>query len=135
MGRRRPRFVLNESGAVNLNNLHGVTPLGEFLGDPVRLRALLAVANGQMSLEDPARYGRTYGGGLTKFEPSEVENLPLPVIRSLRFEVLTKLAGGFDELCSVSRGGDQAAVIEALGRITSLIAVAQPTHSPATASS
>ncbi len=121
MGRRRPRFVLNESSAVSLNNLHGVTPSREFLEDPIRLKAFLAVANGQMTLEDPAIHGRTYGGGLTKFEPREVENLPLHEIGRRPFEDLVRLARGFDELCSVARSGDQSAIVGALKRITGVI--------------
>jgi len=121
MGRRRPRYVMNESGAVNLNNLHGVVPSKEILEDPMKLKALLAVANGQMMLEDPARHGRTYGGGLTKFEPREVENLPLPELRQRTFEDLGRLARGFDKLCAAARSGDQSAIVDALGKITGMM--------------
>jgi tRNA1(Val) A37 N6-methylase TrmN6 len=117
MGRRRPRFVLNESTALNLNNLHGVTPSREFLEDPIKLKALLASANGQMTLEDPAIHGRTYGGGLTKFEPREVENLPLREIGRRSSDELKRLAGGFDELCSVARSGPQSAIVDALRKL------------------
>lgn len=117
MGRRRPRFVVNESGALNLNNLHGVTPSKEFLEDPIRLRALLAVANAQMMLEDPARHGRTYGGGLTKFEPKEVENLPLPDLGRYRRMDLLKLARKFDELCAIARTGEKTGIASKIGEI------------------
>jgi len=112
---------MNESGAVNLNNLHGVVPSKEILEDPMKLKALLAVANGQMMLEDPARHGRTYGGGLTKFEPREVENLPLPELRQRTFEDLGRLARGFDKLCAAARSGDQSAIVDALGKITGMM--------------
>ena len=124
MGRRRPRFIVNESGAINLNNLHGVTPSMEF-ENPIRLKALLAVANGQLMLEDPARHGRTYSGGLTKFEPKEVENLPMPDIRRIAHGNSSKLALGFDRLCTVARSGDQSAVADAMGSITDMICPAR----------
>jgi tRNA1(Val) A37 N6-methylase TrmN6 len=120
MGRRRPRFVVNASGALNLNNLHGVTPSSEVLEDPIRLKALLAVANGQLMDEDPTKYGRTYGGGLTKFEPREVENLPLPDFRKYARNDILKLARKFDKLCAVARTGDKTEIADTIGEIVEM---------------
>jgi SAM-dependent methyltransferase len=72
MARRPPAFVRNLAGARHLNIAHGLYPR-EPLPSPAldRLAAYLrrSVLVGQ---------GRTYAGGLTKFEPREMERLPVP---------------------------------------------------------
>jgi hypothetical protein len=72
MARRPPAFVRNIAGVRHLNIAHGLYPR-EPLADAVldRLAAHLgsSVALGQ---------GRTYAGGLTKFEPGEMERLLVP---------------------------------------------------------
>lgn len=72
MARRVPAFVVNRAGARHLNIAHGLYPR-------VRLswKALYALA---ASLREHTRldYGRTYAGGLTKFEPREMERILVP---------------------------------------------------------
>lgn len=72
MARRPPAFVRNLAGARHVNVAHGIYPR-ESLPD-VLLNALTASLRAGVSLA----LGRTYAGGLTKFEPSEMERIPVP---------------------------------------------------------
>ena len=72
MARRPPAFVRNLAGARHINIAHGLYPR-----EPMTTGALDALARylaGATSLAD----GRTYAGGLTKFEPKEMERLLVP---------------------------------------------------------
>ena len=77
MARRPPAFVRNTAGARNINIAHGIYPR-EPLPDHAldRLAAALRCA---VRLE----FGRTYAGGLVKFEPREMERIPVPSIDRL----------------------------------------------------
>lgn len=72
MARRAPAFVRNLADARHINIAHGVYPREE-LSD----RALNALTN-HLASSTTVADGRTYAGGLTKFEPSEVERLLVP---------------------------------------------------------
>lgn len=72
MARRPPAFVLNRCGARLLNIAHGLYPRTP-LPEPMLLR-LVNWLRANVSLSD----GRVYAGGLTKFEPKEIERLPIP---------------------------------------------------------
>ena len=72
MARRPPVFVRNPCGARHLNIAHGLYPR-EPLGEAA-LTALLAHLRATVT----AAAGRTYAGGLTKFEPGELERVPVP---------------------------------------------------------
>lgn len=72
MARRVPAFVRNCAGARLLNIAHGIYPR-EALPDEQLLR--LAAALRASVRRDQ---GRTYSGGLTKFEPREVERILIP---------------------------------------------------------
>jgi hypothetical protein len=77
MARRPPRFVLNSCEAQHLNIAHGLYPR-----QPLSAQALndvVSYLNGNVC----STAGRTYAGGLLKFEPKEVERLPIPVLPSL----------------------------------------------------
>lgn len=72
MARRSPMFVVNACNAHHINIAHGLYPR-KSLGR----EAIERVA--QYLRENVAQEaGRTYAGGLTKFEPKEIERLPLP---------------------------------------------------------
>lgn len=71
MGRRPPVFVLNTASARHLNIAHGLYPRQSI--PETQLRALVQYLNGSVSTAD----GRTYAGGLVKFEPRELERLPI----------------------------------------------------------
>lgn len=72
MARRPPAFVRNLTGARHINVAHGLYPRAP-LREPV-LRALAAFLSRSVSTD----HGRTYAGGLTKFEPREMERLLVP---------------------------------------------------------
>jgi methylase of polypeptide subunit release factors len=72
MARRPPAFVRNRAEARHINIAHGLYPR-EPLSDRV-LDRLIAFLSTQTSTDD----GRTYAGGLTKFEPREMERLMVP---------------------------------------------------------
>ncbi|MEC5149521.1 methyltransferase [Cryobacterium sp. GrIS_2_6] len=88
MARRPPAFVLNEVGARHINIAHGLYPRQE-LGETV-LRNLALALNSSVVLGQ----GRTYSGGLTKFEPREMERLPIPNLATLRnYDAFTSAMG------------------------------------------
>jgi hypothetical protein len=72
MARRPPAFVRNLAGAHHINIAHGLYPR-ESLSQRV-LDGLVHWLRANVSVGQ----GRTYAGGLTKFEPREVERLPIP---------------------------------------------------------
>ncbi len=72
MARRPPAFVRNMVDARHINIAHGLYPRGELPEEALdrlasALRSSISVAQ-----------GRTYAGGLTKFEPKEMERLLVP---------------------------------------------------------
>jgi hypothetical protein len=72
MARRAPAFVLNKAGARHINVAHGLyprTPMGE-----TSQWALVSFLQANVSQKS----GRTYAGGLTKFEPREMERVIVP---------------------------------------------------------
>lgn len=90
MARRAPAFVRNMVGARHINISHGLyprEPLSEGLLDAIAawLREHVVVGS-----------GRTYAGGLTKFEPKEVERIRIPR--------LDRLHGAATEKMERSRG-------------------------------
>lgn len=72
MARRSPAFVLNRAEARHINIAHGIYPRQRLNANV--LAALAQYLNEFVSTND----GRTYAGGLTKFEPKEVERLLIP---------------------------------------------------------
>jgi adenine-specific DNA-methyltransferase len=72
MARRPPAFVRNLAGARHINIAHGIYPREAMSGE--MLDALAAYLSRTVTQAE----GRTYAGGLTKFEPKEVERLLVP---------------------------------------------------------
>ena len=72
MARRPPAFVLNKASARHLNVAHGLYPREPL--SAATLGALVAWLRKSSSM----RGGREYAGGLTKFEPREMERIPVP---------------------------------------------------------
>jgi hypothetical protein len=72
MARRPPTFVRNLAAARHINIAHGLYPR-QALSD-VQLNALAHYLSHNVMLAE----GRTYAGGLTKFEPREMERLLVP---------------------------------------------------------
>lgn len=72
MARRPPGFIINKADARHINIAHGLYPR-EPLADAMQ-KTLVAFLQTNIS----QRSGRTYAGGLTKFEPREMERLIVP---------------------------------------------------------
>ena len=72
MARRPPVFVRNGAAARHINIAHGVYPR-----DPMGAAVLDLLAS-YLTERTCVRDGRTYAGGLTKFEPREMERLLVP---------------------------------------------------------
>jgi adenine-specific DNA-methyltransferase len=72
MARRPPAFVRNLAGARYLNIAHGLYPR-----EPMSAAALDSLAAFLRGSVMDGR-GRVYAGGLVKFEPGEMQRLPVP---------------------------------------------------------
>jgi hypothetical protein len=72
MARRAPAFVRNLVDARHINIAHGLYPR-----DPMSSELLNRLAT-YLSTAVSLHQGRTYAGGLTKFEPREMERLLVP---------------------------------------------------------
>jgi adenine-specific DNA-methyltransferase len=77
MARRPPVFVNNATNARHINIAHGLYPRQPMT--ETTLERLAAALREIATLGD----GRTYAGGLTKFEPKEMERLPVPDLPAL----------------------------------------------------
>jgi adenine-specific DNA-methyltransferase len=78
MARRPPAFVRNPCGARHINIAHGLYPREAWSS------ALLDALARHLSAHASLSAGRTYAGGLTKFEPREMERLLVPGPELLR---------------------------------------------------
>ncbi|MBK9171521.1 MAG: N-6 DNA methylase [Chloracidobacterium sp.] len=81
MARRPPAFVRNLINARHINIAHGLYPIQDF-GESILDRLAQFLSHGVSRTQ-----GRTYAGGLTKFEPREMERLPVPSLDLLRQNV------------------------------------------------
>jgi hypothetical protein len=72
MARRPPAFVRNMADARHINIAHGLYPRDPLT--PALLDRLARFLSTSVSTEQ----GRTYAGGLTKFEPREMERIAVP---------------------------------------------------------
>jgi adenine-specific DNA-methyltransferase len=77
MARRAPAFVRNVVKARHINIAHGLYPR-----EPLDDAALLAVVSWLRRHMSTAG-GRTYAGGLVKFEPRELERIALPPVEDI----------------------------------------------------
>jgi methylase of polypeptide subunit release factors len=80
MGRRPPEFAQNLCGARHINIAHGLYPRATLSNS--ELAALVAYLRRAVRVSS----GRTYAGGLTKFEPKELERIPIPPLAQLLHE-------------------------------------------------
>lgn len=78
MARRPPVFVRNLCGARIINIAHGLYPRVPLTGEDLDRVTQWLNVNVRVSS------GRTYAGGLTKFEPREVMRLRIPPLEALR---------------------------------------------------
>ena len=81
MARRPPAFVRNAVAARHINIAHGLYPRA-----PLTERILDRLAR-FLGRSVSMKHGRTYAGGLTKFEPREMERLMVPTPEFLAREI------------------------------------------------
>lgn len=72
MGRRPPAFVFNQIMAPHINIAHGLYPRQPMSDELLQRYAQF------LSRNVSVKQGRTYAGGLVKFEPKELENIYIP---------------------------------------------------------
>ena len=105
MSHRHPRLLANRAGALILNSVYGIRLAEAHRALGMRLLPLAALNS--LSLLGAEIGGRTYGGGLLKHEPREIDALPVPSA-----DLVGKLASGLDAIApEVSRllwHGDEA---------------------------
>lgn len=77
MARSAPSFSRNVAGARHINIAHGLYPRQQL--SELQMRGLVDYLSTGISVLD----GRTYAGGLTKFEPGEMERLFVPAPQQL----------------------------------------------------
>jgi hypothetical protein len=77
MARRPPAFVRNRCNVRHLNIAHGFYPRDRL--DEPTLMALIGYLSHHVRIDA----GRTYAGGLTKFEPRELERILIPPLEEL----------------------------------------------------
>lgn len=82
MARRPPAFVRNAAAVRNVNVAHGIYPRESMT--PRELDALAAA----LRAAAPEAVGRTYAGGLLKFEPSEMARILVPSPATLGEDLL-----------------------------------------------
>ncbi|MBC7818540.1 MAG: class I SAM-dependent methyltransferase, partial [Planctomycetaceae bacterium] len=78
MARRPPAFVHNEADARHINIAHGIYPRQSLA------KRILSGLVSYLSRAVHQRDGRTYAGGLVKFEPRELERFTVPGLELLR---------------------------------------------------
>jgi adenine-specific DNA-methyltransferase len=99
--RKRMRFILNSANVRNLTAFHCIYPNFD---DEVMTKALLAYLNSNLCKEIQTIKRREYGGGLHKFEPKDLENLPVLDVTCLDRNDVELLASMFDKLCRAIEG-------------------------------
>jgi len=102
MARRPPAFVINMCGARHLNIAHGLYPR-QPLSAPVML-ALVRHLNAHVRIEA----GRTYAGGLTKFEPREIGRILIPKLEHLDAGSSSLVAGRVGQRRSARGAGGRS---------------------------
>lgn len=98
--RKRMRFVFNKTECLNLTAFHGIYPN---FSDITLQKALLAYLNSNRCKDIQTIMRREYGGGLHKFEPRDLEKLPVLDVTSLDRRDVEILANLFDKLCEGAR--------------------------------
>ena len=94
--RTSTRFILNQAKALNLAAFHCVYPNFD---DDLMTKSLLCYLNSGICAEIQVTARREYGGGLHKFEPKDLEKIPVLDVTKLQKHDLELLANLFDSLC------------------------------------
>lgn len=98
--RNNMRFIYNKAHVLNLASFHGIYP--DFK-DKNKIKALLAYLNSNEAKKIMFSEKRTYGGGLDKFEPRDLEEIMVIDVNNLDKITIKKLSNLFDKLCKANR--------------------------------
>ena len=106
-----PKLVLNEAGATCTDTIHRI----RFINGWSREHVVAAFMN-SLTFAFAEVKGRSYGGGVLTFEPSEAEDLPLPLEEAKRLD-LAKIdhlirTQGIDAVLDLT---DQVLLVEGMG--------------------
>lgn len=101
---RFPKLVLNDAGATTTDTVHRVR-----FKHGVDPREVAAAFLNSMTFAFAEVMGRSYGGGVLTFEPSEVEGLPIPLRGSGQLDV--------DYIDDALRRGDIVSVLDHTDRV------------------
>ncbi|MCC0563797.1 N-6 DNA methylase [Brevibacillus borstelensis] len=99
-----PKIIINEVGATCTDTVHRVRFKDGYNG-----RFIAAAFVNSLTLAFSEVVGRSYGGGVLTFEPSESENLPLPLIGAEKLDLL--------EIDKLLRANDVEAVLDITDKV------------------
>ncbi|MBU2633964.1 MAG: SAM-dependent methyltransferase [Nanoarchaeota archaeon] len=88
------KFILNKTNCLNLTTFHAIYPN---FNDENKLLFLVAFLNSEHCKELIKREMRSYGGGLNKFEPKDLENIPVPDINNVSQQKIDEIASLFED--------------------------------------
>jgi adenine-specific DNA-methyltransferase len=97
------KFILNKTDCLNLTTFHAIYPN---FNDKNKLLFLVAFLNSDHCRELMKREMRSYGGGLNKFEPKDLENIYIPDINKIPQKKINEIASVFEEYLKKSRNGE-----------------------------
>lgn len=120
-GRGDLKFVYNSARVRSLTNFHCLYPMDsrdEFA------KALTLCLNSSVVRNQSKLQSRTYGGGLAKFEPNDLKQIPVPDLRNLSEKTLNSLSSGLDDLDLAVRSADEQSKVNAWSRLDGLVIAA-----------
>lgn len=115
--RGNARFIYNTANALALNVFLLIYPIDEIANDEIKLKALLAYLNSDISRRMLRTVGRTYGGKTLKLEPRELDILPALDVRKLDRGKLKELAKLFEGLCGSETDAFRARIDKAVMKL------------------
>lgn len=109
MSHRYPRLIANEAGVSFVNSMHGLVLRED--APSIARDALPLLALNSVSMLGAEVFGRSYGGGILKMEPSEAAQLPVPAV-ALLGKAWRTIEGRRDTLNELLRAGQWREVVE-----------------------